>query len=113
MSKKITTYGPGGHDPDAPNDNVVSETDYAPPLHDVNRDQIDQAITDALARLQQLVDAPAVPELPAGTMTTAVLSNALRQMRDAVQANRAGAQEVALTLKRVIRLVRGDFDDVD
>jgi hypothetical protein len=34
-------------------------------------------------------------------------------MRNTVQANPAGAQEMALPLKRTIRLVRGDFNDID
>ena len=80
---------------------------------EVNRPIIEAAITQALAQLDALIAAPAVDTVPAGTLTTAQLSAALRQMRDAVQANRAGAQQVAVTLKRTIRLVRGDFDDVD
>lgn len=78
-----------------------------------NRSAIEAAIAEALTRLDQLIAAPAVDTVPAGTMTTAQLSNVARAMRDAVQANRAGAQEVALTLKRTIRLVRGDFDNID
>ena len=46
-------------------------------------------------------------------MTTAQLSNAMRTMRDFVQQNRNGAQQVALILKRTIKLVRGDYDTVD
>lgn len=80
---------------------------------DSNRTTIDAAITQALAELQQLVDAPAVPDIPAGTLTTAQLSNVLRSMRDVVQQNRAGIQRVAGTLKQTIRLVRGDFDGTD
>jgi hypothetical protein len=78
-----------------------------------NQSTIDAAITQALAELDTLIAAPAVAAVPDGTLTTAQLSNAMRSMRDAVQQNRAGAQRVARTLKQTIRLVRGDFDDVD
>lgn len=81
--------------------------------HADNRSAIDAAITQALTRLQQLIDAPAVDAVPAGTMTTAQLSTVARSMRDAVQQNRAGAQDVAGILRKTIRLVRGDFDGVD
>ena len=80
---------------------------------DVNRPIIEAAIVAALAELDALIAAPAVATVPAGTLTTAQLSTAMREMRDAVQANRAGAQKVAATLKRTIRLVRGDFDGID
>ena len=80
---------------------------------DTNRTTIDAAITAALAELQTLIDAPAVATVPDGTLTTAQLSNAMRTMRDAVQANRAGAQRIARTLRHTIRLVRGDYDDVN
>jgi hypothetical protein len=46
-------------------------------------------------------------------MRAAQLSNALRDMRTAVQQNRAGAQRIAATLRQTIRLARGDFDGVD
>jgi len=75
-----------------------------------NARTIDAAITDALAELKAIVDAPAVGEVPSGTMTTAQLSNALRSMREAVQQNRNGAKRIAATLRQTIRLVRGDFD---
>lgn len=74
------------------------------------RRQVVDAIADAIDLLDSLVAAPAVPEVPDGTLTTAQLSGAVRQMRDYVQQNRAGAQQVAATLKNTIRLVRGDFD---
>jgi len=80
---------------------------------DTNRRTIDTALTNALAELQAIIDAPAVVEVPAGTMTTAQLSNAMRSMRDAVQANRAGAQRIAATLRHTIRYARGDYDGVD
>ena len=78
-----------------------------------NQTTIDTAITAALAELDALIAAPAVGVVPDGTMNNATLSNALRTMRDAVQANRAGVQRVAATLKQTIRLVRGDFDGID
>lgn len=78
-----------------------------------NATAIDAAISAALAELQQLVDAPAVPDVPAGTLTNAQLSNTMRAMRDVVQQNRAGIQRVAGTLKQTIRLVRGDFEGTD
>lgn len=80
---------------------------------DTNRTAIDAAIVNALAELDTLIAAPAVDAVPAGTLTTAQLSNVARAMRDAVQQNRAGAQRVARTLKQTIRLVRGDFDGID
>lgn len=78
-----------------------------------NRTAIDDAITAALAELQQIVDFPAVGAVPDGTMTTAQLSNVMRAMRTAVQENRTGVQRVAATLRQTIRLVRGDFDGIN
>ena len=78
-----------------------------------NRSIVDDAITAALAQLQNLIDAPAVGDVPGGTMTTAQLSNVMRSMRDVIQQNRAGAQQIAQTLKHTIRLVRGDFEGID
>lgn len=80
---------------------------------DTNRTTIESAIAAALAELDALIAAPAVGNVPAGTLSTAQLSNVMREMRDAVQANRAGVQRIARTLKQTIRLVRGDFADVD
>jgi hypothetical protein len=80
---------------------------------DTNRRTIDQAITNALAELQAIVDAPAVATVPAGTLTTAQLSNGMRAMRDSVQQNRAALQRVSATLRHTIRLARGDYDGVD
>lgn len=80
---------------------------------EVNRPIVDAAIDTALAQLQTLVDYPAVGAVPAGTMTTAQLSNVVRAMRDAIQENRSGAQIIAKTLRQTIRLVRGDFDGID
>lgn len=56
----------------------------------INRAVIDEAITDAVTELD---------EIPDGTLTTAELSDIVRT--------------VAATLKRTIRLVRGDFDGTD
>lgn len=78
-----------------------------------NASVIDRAISDALAELRALVAYPAVPDVPSGTLTTAQLSNVVRAMRDEMQKNRAGAQRVADILIKTIRLVRGDFDDID
>lgn len=77
-----------------------------------NQATIAAAIDAAISQLDTLIAAPAVDNVPAGTLTTAQLSNIARAMRDAVQANRAGAQQVALILKRTIKLVRGDYDTV-
>lgn len=77
-----------------------------------NHAAIAQAIDAAITQLDTLIAAPAVDTVPAGTLTAAQLSNIARAMRDAVQANRAGAQQVALILKRTIKLVRGDYDTV-
>jgi hypothetical protein len=77
-----------------------------------NASIIDTAITAALAELDTLIAAPALPTVPAGSLTNAQLSDAVRQLRDGAQATRAGAQRVAATLKQTIRLVRGDFDDI-
>ena len=97
-----------------------------------NYSVVDQAITDAIAELDTLAKYPAMPTvpdstlpaIPAGTLTTAVLSDAVRvlraecltlrqvivALRNESQANRAGAQRVAQTLADKIRLDRGDFD---
>lgn len=78
-----------------------------------NATTIDAAITNALAELQQVINAPALETVPAGTMSTAQLSNVLRALRDEAQLNRAGVQRAAATLRQTIRLVRGDFDGID
>jgi len=80
---------------------------------DTNRTTVDAAITAALAELQSIIDAPAVDTVPAGTLTTAQLSQGLRVLRDAVQANRAGTKRLARTLRHVVRYTRGDFDGTD
>lgn len=123
-------------DTDRPNDTATTTHDYSVELvngtptvtwterpktqaeldgqqQQANRSTIDAEITAALNRLQTLINAPAVAEVPPGTLTTAQLSNIARQTRDAVQQNRAGAQDVARVLRRLIRLVRGDFDGTD
>lgn len=79
---------------------------------ETNASAIDQAITDALAELRMMRDYPALPVVPAGTHTTAQLSNYLRTLRDEAQTNRQGIQRVCETLIGTIRLLRGDFDDV-
>jgi tellurite resistance protein len=78
-----------------------------------NASIIDQAITAALAHLDDLIAAPALPTVPDGTLTTAQLSEIVRALRNHSQANRAGAQQIAKVLKQTIRLVRGDFDGID
>lgn len=98
-----------------------------PAISLTNRATIEQAITDALAQLDALIAATAlpaiaaIPAIPAGaSLTTTQLTTSLRSLstwadtamtgqRTANQATRAGAQQVAATLKRTIRLVRGDF----
>jgi hypothetical protein len=89
---------------------VVART---PTPEEINKPTIEALIDSALVDLDTLIAAPAVATVPAGTLTVTQLSNAMREMRDAVQANRAGAQQIARQLKRTIRLVRGDFDDVN
>jgi hypothetical protein len=76
----------------------------------INRATIDSQIAAALAELDALIAAPAVPTVPDGTLTTAQLSEAVRTMRTAIQQNRVGAQRVAATLKQTIRLVRNDLN---
>ena len=78
-----------------------------------NRTIIDNAITAALVELDTLIAAPAVGAVPDGTMTTAQLSNVVRALRDAVQANRVGAQLIAATERKHIRYTRGDFDGIN
>ena len=96
------------------NGNLLSEETVEVDItEEVNKATIEQAIEASLVRLQELVDAPALPTPPNGTMTNAVLSDVVRSLRNHAQDTRAGAQEVALTLKRTIRLVRGDFDGTD
>lgn len=92
---------------------VDSAPDDPTAQHQANRGVIDQAIDASLVELRSLVAAPALPDVPAGTMTTAQLSNAMRTLRNEAQATRAGAQQVADILLKTIRLVRGDFDDID
>lgn len=78
-----------------------------------NHATIEQAITDALATLDTLIAANSIPQIPAGSRTLSQLTADVRAQRDANQATRAGAQDVARTLKRLIRLVRGDFSGTD
>ena len=77
-----------------------------------NFSAIEAEIDSAIVQLDSLIAAPAVPTVQSGTMSTAQLSNTLRVMRDYIQENRAGAQQVALRLKQTIKLVRGDYDTV-
>lgn len=79
---------------------------------DTNRTNVEAAFVAALADLDAIIAAPAVGVVPDGTLTTAQLSNALRTMRDAVQANRAGAQQVATIVRNLTRYVRDDFTTV-
>ena len=90
-----------------------SAEDLAALPQTANASIIDTAITDALAELDTLIAAPALPAVPDGNMTNAQLSDVVRALRDQAQQTRAGAQRVAATLKQTIRLVRGDFDDID
>lgn len=98
---------------DDPSEWGYSLAEPKPGTPQANASIVDQAITDALNQLQNLANAAALPTVPAGTMTTAQLSSAMRTLRDEAQATRAGAQQVARTLRQTIRLVRGDFDDID
>jgi hypothetical protein len=74
---------------------------------------VEQRITEALAELDAIVNYPAVDTVPTGTLTTAQLSNVARAMRTAIHENRVGIQRVAALLHDTIRLVRGDFDNID
>lgn len=63
-------------------------------------EQIDQALADAMARMQQIADWTA---LPAGTLTAAQLS-------DAARTNQTATKAIAATVRRIIRVMRADFD---
>lgn len=74
------------------------------------RDRLSQRIDD----LQTLIDYPAVATVPAGAaLTTTQLTTVARAMRDAVQQNRAGAQQIAEAVRDLARMVRGDFGELD
>lgn len=62
--------------------------------------QIDDALVTAMTRLQQIIDQPT---LPTGTLTAAQLS-------DAARAQQAATKALALGMRRLIRLVRSDYD---
>jgi hypothetical protein len=80
----------------------------------VNRGIVEQRMDDALAQLQTIINYPTVAQVPnGGTLTAATLSTVVRALREAVHENRVGIQRVAATLRDTIRLVRGDFDDID
>ena len=88
----ITTYGPGGYDPDAPDGNVVGE-DVVPVAPEVETEQTmrergDQALSD----LRQVRDS-------SGTLTGAQLSQAVRVM--------------ARVLIALVRLVLRKLDDTE
>lgn len=75
-----------------------------------NQATVEAGITAALAQLDAIIAFPAVPTVPAGaTLTATQLTTVVNALRTAAQQNRAGIQDVALILKRLIRLVRGDF----
>lgn len=80
---------------------------------EANQGIVDARMAEAIADLTSLIGAAPVDTVPAGTMTTAQLSNAVRQLREAVQANRAGSQQVARVVRDLVRFVRGDFADID
>ena len=92
-------------------DRVVTEAEFN--QDGLNELAVKDAITDALAQLDTLIAAPALTAVPSGTLTTAQLSNALRTLRNEAQQTRAGAQDIARTLKRTIRLVRSNFAGTD
>jgi HPt (histidine-containing phosphotransfer) domain-containing protein len=64
---------------------------------------LDQALAAAMAAMQQIVDAP---DLAAGTLTAAQLSNACRSLQTAVKVE-------ARLLRRLVRHVRGDMTGSD
>ena len=118
---QIVCAGPGPHEPTS---GVLGSSSVPPrgevrcgsvacrpgePVEATNRRTIEEAVVTALTQLDTLIAAPALTTIPAGTLTAADLSNRLRILRDEAQATRAGAQQVAQSLKRTIRLVRGDF----
>lgn len=78
-----------------------------------NHQTIEAAITAALVQLDAIINSPAIPAVPSGTMTAAQLSNEVRSLRNSAQQTRAAVQDIARTLKRTIRLVRGDFTGTD
>lgn len=97
-------------EPDDPPDDEPEATPQPQAVREGYRRDIARAIEQAIGRLDALAAAPALPEVPSGTLTTAQLSHVARELRGHVQANRSGAQEVAVILRNLIRLVRGDFD---
>lgn len=64
-----------------------------------NEDQVRQAITQAIIDMQSILDAATVPS---GTLSTAQLSNFMRQAQTQIQS-------VALRVKQVARFLNGDF----
>jgi hypothetical protein len=80
---------------------------------EANKAQVEALIDGALSQLVTFMAFPDVATVPAGTMTTAQLSNNLRTVRDAVQQNRNGLRQLAQILKRTLRIVREDFSGTD
>lgn len=101
-------YGPVQHTVRA-DDVLATYPAEADSPEQINERAIITAMGQAIVQLDVLIAAPAVAVVPAGTLTVAQLSNIARQTRDSLQETRAGAQQVAATLKRVVRLLRGDF----
>jgi hypothetical protein len=96
-----------------PNPAIVPPSTAQDAQRATNRGLVEQRITEALAELDAIVNYPAVDTVPTGTLTTAQLSNVARAMRTAIHENRVGIQRVAALLHDTIRLVRGDFDNID
>ncbi len=93
-----------------------------------------QGVPDPSATLAPIIAAPDLPAVPAGTLTTAQLSDAVRVLRNAAQdhrsalgqiatilngartaiaENRTGVKGVATIVRDIARYLRRDFGTVD
>lgn len=100
---------PGGTTPGP----IVARLERArPTAAQIEESTVRQALNARIADLQAIVAYPSLPTVPAGTFTTAQLSDYLRVLRNEAQTNRAGAQKVAGMVLDLYRLVRGDFGPI-
>lgn len=67
------------------------------------RAALEDQLASAMAAMQQIID---TPDIAAGTLTTAQLSNAVRQLQTAVKAE-------ARLLRRILRVMRADYTGAD